>query len=148
MEKQWERGLFRISTDKRLLDLPRIHAFLASDSYWAVGVPVEIVRRAVEHSLTFGIYQGSEQVGFARVITDYATFGYIADVFVLAAWRGQGLGKWLMETILAHPDLQGFRRWVLATRDAHGLYEQVGFKPLHSPTSFMEIRVPNPYQAS
>lgn len=148
MDEGWEWGAFRISTDKHLLDLPRIHAFLATDSYWATGIPLEVVRRAVEGSLTFGVYQGAEQVGFARVITDYATFGYIADVFVLEAWRGQGVGKWLMQVILAHPDLQGFRRWVLATRDAHGLYQQVGFKPLHSPTSFMEIRVTNAYPSS
>ena len=137
MAQEWERGDFTISTDKSRLDLAVIHGFLDS-SYWASGRSVETIRRSIENSVAFGVYKGERQVGFARVITDYATFGWIADVFILEEFQGQGLGKWLTETIIAHPDLQGFRRWVLATKDAHDLYKKVGFAGLRRPERWME----------
>jgi GNAT superfamily N-acetyltransferase len=114
-----------------------IHGFLTR-SYWAAGVPLEVVRRSIENSLPFGVYKGSEQVGFARVISDYATFAYLADVFVLEESQGAGLGKWLVETIAAHTRLQGLRRWMLATKDAHELYRKVGFNDLKQPERWME----------
>src|SRR6266852_8197657 len=121
MTQEWRRGEYIISTDKCRLDLLVVHGFLTA-SYWAAGIPLEVVKKSIEHSLSFGVYKGDKQVGFARVITDYATFAWIADVFILDSFRGQGLGKWLMEAIIEHPELQGFRRWVLATKDAHDLY--------------------------
>jgi GNAT superfamily N-acetyltransferase len=121
-----------------------VHRFLAA-SYWAKGIPPETVQRSIENSLSFGLYRGEEQAGFARVITDKATFAYLCDVFVLEEFRGRGLGKWLIEAVSRHPDLQGLRRWVLATLDAHGLYQQFGFTPLGRPDRFMEIYTPNFY---
>lgn len=139
---------YEISTDPGRLQLDAIHAYLAR-SYWSPGVPREVVERAISHSLCFGLYLGSgEQVGFARVVTDRATFAYLADVYVLEAHRGQGLSKRLVATIQAHPQLQGLRRFMLATADAHGLYAQFGFKPLVAPDRMMEIRDPDPYRAS
>ena len=132
------RGKFEISTDPARLDLDVVHRFLAG-SYWAKGIPREVVERSIAGSLNFGLYEGGVQVGFARIITDRATFAYVCDVFVLDSHRGQGLAKWLMETIRAHPDLQNLRRWVLATRDAHGLYRKVGFRDLQDPARYMEI---------
>src|SRR5690348_5251878 len=126
MTREWRRGEYMISTDKHRVDLAVVHGYLTR-SYWAEGIPREIVRRSIEHSLVFGVYKGDEQVGFARVISDLATFAYLSDVFILEAYRGQGLSVWLMECIAAHPDLQGLRRWTLFTRDAHGLYEKIGF---------------------
>ncbi len=142
MNSHWERGDYTISTDKDRLDLSVIHEFLDS-SYWAAGRSVETIRRSIEHSYPFGIYKRDQQVGFARVITDYATFAWIADVFVLEPHRGQGLSKWLMEVIISHPDLQGFRRWVLATKDAHDLYRKFGFTELTRPERWMERHDPN-----
>jgi GNAT superfamily N-acetyltransferase len=133
---------FEINTDKGRIDFETVHGYLSRSSYWAIGVPAEIVRRSIENSLVFGIYKGSRQVGFARVITDYATFAYLADVFVLEEFRGHGLGKWLVDVIIAHPDLQGLRRWMLATKDAHELYKRVGFTEIKSPEKFMEITRP------
>ncbi|MFN7947334.1 MAG: GNAT family N-acetyltransferase [Blastocatellia bacterium] len=127
-----------ISTDQARLDLAVIHGFL-SRSWWAEGVPVEIIRRAIEHSLCFGVYDGAQQIGFARVISDYATFAYLADVFILEAWRGRGLSKRLMREIMNHPDLQGLRRFALVTKDAHGLYQQFGFTDLAHPDRHLEI---------
>lgn len=118
-----------------------IHGFLKT-SYWAAGIPAEVVRRSVENSLTFGLFAGEVQVGFARVVTDYATFAYLADVFVLEPHRGQGLGKWMIKIMLSHPDLQGLRRWMLATRDAHELYRQYGFADLTDPQTFLEKHSP------
>src|SRR4029453_8039108 len=132
-----KRGDITISTDKSRLDLEVIHNFLTT-SYWATGRSIETIRRSIENSLAYGVYKGDRQVGFARVITDYATFAWIADVFILDSVRGQGLGKWLMEVILGDPELQGFRRWVLATKDAHELYRQFGFIDLHRPERWME----------
>ena len=132
------RGAHTISTDPALLDRPLIHAFL-SRSYWAAGIPRETVDRSIEGALCFGVYEGASQVGFARVITDRATFAYLADVFVLEPHRGRGLAVWLMEAIRSHPDLQGLRRWILMTRDAHGLYEKSGFRTIEDPRRCMEI---------
>ena len=143
MIESWERGEYLITTDRSCLDVPLIHSFLSEESYWAVGRSVEVVKRTIDNSLCFGVYKENEQVGFARVVTDFATFAWLADVFVVPAHRGQGLAKWLMEVILAHPDLQGFRRWVLATKDAQSLYAQFGFIPLHRPERWMERPDPN-----
>ena len=131
------RGAYTISTDPDRLDRKVIHEFLAS-SYWARGIPRSVVDRSIDNSLTFGVYEGTTLVGFARAITDRATFAYLSDVFILDAHRGRGLGKWLMDVIRSHPDLQDLRRWTLATRDAHGLYRQFGFTPLAHPDRFME----------
>lgn len=133
-----------IDTDKGRLDVPLIHGFLTS-SYWAKGIPIDVVRRSIEGSLCFGIYEAGQQVGFARVVSDYATFAYLADVFVLESHRGRGFSKRLMAAVVAHPQLQHLRRWLLATLDAHGLYEQFGFRPLAIPDRFMEIHDPDVY---
>ena len=132
---------YDISTDPSRLQLDTIHAYLTR-SYWSPGVPKDVVARGIANSLCFGIYQGEAQLGFARVITDKASFAYLADVYVLEEHRGQGLSKRLLEQILAHPDLQGLRRVLLATADAHGLYAQFGFKALAAPDRMMEIRNP------
>jgi GNAT superfamily N-acetyltransferase len=145
MTHQWQRGEFQISTDRNRLDLPAVHRFLTS-SYWAAGIPFEVVQRSIEHSLPFGLYAGDRQIGFARVVTDYATYGYLADVFILEPFRGRGLGHWLVESIAAHPDLQGLRRWMLATRDAQRLYASVGFSPLKTPERWMERHFPDVYR--
>lgn len=133
---------FSISNDKTLLDIDTIHHYLAHESYWGKGMPLEKLRKAINGSLCFGIYSNGKQAGFARVISDMATFAYICDVFILDEYRGQGLSKWLMETIMAHPNLQGLRRWSLATADAHGLYQQFGFTPVSKPHIWMEIYSP------
>ena len=135
---EWRREVYCISTDPDRLDLSVIHGFLR-DSYWAQGIPREIVDRAIQNSLPFGLYDSDSLVGFARVITDFATFAYVADVFVLPSHRGRGLAVWLMEVIRAHPRLQGLRRWLLATRDAHGLYRKTGFAEPTDPKRYMEI---------
>jgi GNAT superfamily N-acetyltransferase len=118
---------FLITTDKALLDVDVIHSYLSKESYWAMNVPREVVERSIAGSECFGIYHEQQQIAFARVITDKATFAYLADVFILDTFRGQGLSKWLLEVIHAHPELQGLRRWMLGTRDAHTLYEQFGW---------------------
>jgi N-acetylglutamate synthase-like GNAT family acetyltransferase len=135
----WRRGRYVVSTDPASLDLDVIHGFLTA-SYWAAGISRERVQRSIEGSMPFGIYEDGRQVGFARVISDLTTFAYLADVFVVPEARGQGLSVWLMECIVAHPDLQGLRRWFLATRDAHGLYAKFGFGPLVNPERMMEYR--------
>ncbi len=127
---------FTISTDPARLNIDSICDFL-SRSYWAKGRPREKIERSLANSLVFGLYDGDKQIGLARVVTDYATFAWLCDVFIDDSYRGKGLGKWLMETILSHPDLQGLRRWLLATRDAHGLYSQFGWKPLEKPERWM-----------
>ena len=137
MVHEWRRGEYLISTDKNWLDLTLIHSFLTT-SYWAAGIPLEVVRRSIEHSLSFGLYKEDQQIGYARVITDYATFAYLGDVFILEPFRGQGLSKWLMEVVVTHPDLQGFRRWILLTKDAHGLYKKVDFTGVATPERYME----------
>ena len=142
---EWRRGEYLITTDPARVDLAVVHGFLTT-CYWAQGIPLETVRRSIENSLNFSVYHGESQVGFARVITDYATFAYLGDVFVLEAHRGRGLSKWLMGLVVAHPDLQGFRRWVLLTRDAHGLYQQFGFQAIAAPERYMERRDPEVYR--
>jgi GNAT superfamily N-acetyltransferase len=145
MEQTWERGEYAISTERGRLDMDVIYSFL-SNSYWAAGIPRATVERSLEHSLPFGVYHGTRQVGFARVISDYTTFAYISDVFIIEAYRGQGLSKWLMEMVVEHPELQGLRRWMLLTRDAHGLYQKVGFTPARTPERLMERYVADMYQ--
>lgn len=146
-----EKDGFIISTDKLKLDILSIHQYLSKEAYWCKHVSLEIVKMSIENSVCFGIYHNNSQnlpavrqalptgrqVGFARVITDKATFGYLADVFIINEFRGQGLSKWMMQCILSHPELQGFRSWLLGTKDAHGLYSQFGFKPLEHPERFM-----------
>lgn len=138
MNREWRHGEYLISTDRDRLDFATIHDFLSRHSYWAKGRSLEVVKRSIVNSLPFGLFKDNQQIGFARVVTDYATFAWLADVFVLDEFRGRGLGKWLMEVILAHPDLQGFRRWVLSTKDAHSLYRNFGFNELKRPERWME----------
>ena len=140
--QSWTRGDYEVSTDPARVDLDLTHKFLSEDAYWSPGVSREIVERAIGNSLVFGLYKDGAQVGFTRVVTDRATFAWICDVFVLPEHRGHGLGKWLMECVTAHPEMQNLRRWMLATRDAHGLYEQFGFTALEDPTRFMIRRRP------
>ena len=140
---------FTISTDPALLDIHCIHQYLATESYWAAGIPITTVEKSIAHSLCFGMYTAGKQIGFARLVTDRATFAYLADVFILPAYRGKGLSKWLMETIQAHPELQQLRRWMLGTRDAHGLYEQFGWKQMDEAARqrFMQRHLPDVYQS-
>lgn len=141
----WASGEFTIDTDNARLDVDAVQAFLENDSYWAQTRTRDQTETAIANSICFGLYCGERQIGFARVVSDRATFGYIGDVYVLDEFRGQGLSKWLMETIISHPDLQGLRRWVLATRDAHGLYEKYGFHELVHPERWMERPAPDAY---
>ena len=140
----WVRDTFTVTCDPAKLDLAVIAGFLAS-SYWARGIPADIVDKSLENSLCFAVLDGERQIGFARVISDRATIALLNDVFILPEYRGRGLAKWLMECVVSHPDLQGLRRWVLATRDAHGLYKQFGFAPLKRPEVFMERHDPDVY---
>jgi GNAT superfamily N-acetyltransferase len=135
---------YEIDTDKSRLDIAVIHRFLR-DTHWAKGIPLPVLERAIANAIAFGLYRGERQIGFARVVTDYATFAYLADVFVLPDERGLGLGAWLVRAILAHPDLQGMRRWLLGTRDAHGLYRRSGFTDPPAPFSFLERLDPEVY---
>ncbi|WP_260260312.1 GNAT family N-acetyltransferase [Vibrio intestinalis] len=136
---------YSISDDADRIDFDTVHQFL-SNSYWAKGIPAQTLRRGLSHSLCFGVYENhTNQVGFARVISDFATYAYILDVFILEPHRGQGVGKDLIATILKHPDLQGIRRISLGTKDAHGLYAQYGFKPIDSPENVMQIWQPDLY---
>lgn len=139
LEQQWQQDPYTISTDPQRLDIDLIHDFLAHEAYWSQGRTPEVTRKALEHSLCFGLYDPQGQVGFGRVLTDYATFAYLLDIFVLAPHRGRGLGKWLVGCILAHPALCAVERWLLRTRDAHGLYAHFGFAPLNRPEATMEL---------
>jgi GNAT superfamily N-acetyltransferase len=139
------RGEYEISADRQRIDVGTVHAFLAQ-SYWAPGIPRSIVERSIANSLCFGVYHRAAQVGFARVVTDKATFAYLADVFILEPHRGKGLAKWLIEFVMAHEDLQGLRRFMLGTRDAHGLYERFGFAVLANPSRMMDILKADPYR--
>jgi len=138
------RGPFLVSDDRARLDLPVIHGFLRT-AYWSIGVPAGVVKRAIEGSLCFGLFEHDRQVGFARAITDRATYAYLADVFVLPSHRDRGLGRWLVECVMAHPDLQGLRRFSLVTRDAHELYRPFGFEALANPDRYMERFAPDAY---
>ncbi|MCA1623085.1 MAG: GNAT family N-acetyltransferase [Acidobacteria bacterium] len=145
MQNEWQRGEYTVSTDRNLLQIEVIHKFLSEESYWAKERTKEQTITAIKNSLPFGIYKGENQIGFARVVSDFATFAYLGDVFILQDFRGLGLSKWLMEVMLAHPELQNFRRWILATRDAHSLYEKFGFTELKFPERWMEKTAPNAY---
>jgi len=134
----WQKDGFLISTNKSRLQIDEIFDYL-SCSYWAKGRSRNVIERAVQNSLCFGLFQEGRQIGLARVVTDYATFAYLCDVYVLEEFQGKGLGKWLMSVVKSHPDLQGLRRWALVTRDAHGLYRQFGFAELQAPERWMEI---------
>ena len=130
---------FCISTDKSNLDIPAIHHFLSTEAYWSLGIPFETVKKSIDHSLNFGLYHNEKQIGFARIISDFSTIAYLGDVYVLPEFRGRGLSKWLMETITSFPELQGLRRWILLTGDAHGLYKQFGWKDISNPERWMEL---------
>ena len=143
---EYRRGEFMISTSGERLNLDVIYEFLIN-CYWAKGISREVVERSIAHSLCFGIYDGAAaQVGFARVVSDFSTVAYLGDVFVLESHRGRGLSKWLMECVVQHPALQNLRRWILLTRDAHGLYSQFGFTPVKVPERYMELHRPNVYE--
>lgn len=141
----WHKDAFTISTDKTKLDTDFIQQSLAG-TYWAEDIPKSIVEKSIEHSLCFGIYEGEKQIGIARMITDKATFAYLCDVFIDEHYRGHGLGKWMMNVIMDHPDLQGLRRFLLATKDAHTLYRKYGFSELTAPERWMEIAHPGIYK--
>lgn len=138
--------MIEIITDRARLDVDFIHRWLSEVAYWSLGIPRELVERAIANSLCFGAFEDGRQIGFARVITDYATFGYIADVFVIESHRGRGAGSLLMRAIRTHPELRRLRRWLLVTRDAHFLYARHGFTPLASPDRLMEVTVKDPYR--
>jgi GNAT superfamily N-acetyltransferase len=144
MHYERRKGGFDVSTDPGRLDVAAVHAFL-TQAYWSVGIPRDLVERALANSLCFGLYAADGQVGLARVISDRATFAYLCDVYVLPEWRGRGLGRWLMECVMGHPDLAGLRRFILVTRDAHDLYRPFGFGEPARPEGYMEIAPPNPY---
>jgi len=141
---EWRRSPYVISTDIEKIDVDVVHGFLSS-AYWSRGVPRSIIQQAMHGSLCFGVYRDDQQVGFARVVSDQATFAWLADVFVLPTEQGAGLGTWLMEVVMSHPDLQGLRRWMLATQDAHELYRRFGFTDLVQPERYMEIVKPDLY---
>ena len=145
MFETFQRGEYSVSTDSSRLNLDAIHAYLVR-AYWCEGIPRQTLERAIANSLCFGLFHGIEQVGLARVITDSATYAYLCDVYVLEGHRGKGLAKWLMECVMTHPALQNLRRFSLATRDAHGLYRQFGFRQLSKPESKMEILRPDVYR--
>ncbi len=136
---------YYISTERTKLDMDLIHRYLSTESYWCKGISFEIVQRAADNSLNFGVFYGDEQVGYARVVSDMATVAYLGDVFVVGAHRGKGLSKMLMRAIMQYPGLQGLRRWILLTRDAHELYQQYGWKPIASPDRWMEVHDPHVY---
>lgn len=142
---EWTKDDYTITTDKDRIDIPYVHGIL-SHMYWSEGIPLEVVERSIEGSLCFAVFHKEQQVGFARVITDEATFGYLADVFMDEAHRGRGLSKWLMECIMGYPSLQGLRRFMLATRDAHSLYSQFGFGPITHVDRWMQIHKPDIYK--
>lgn len=137
-ESEFTRGDYTISTDKARLDVPLVHHYLSERAYWALGRSLSIVRLSIENSLCYGVYAGSKQAGFARVVTDTATFAWLCDVFILEEYRGRGLGKWLVECIVSNPELSKLRLFILATRDAHSLYRQYGkFEPLQEPQRWL-----------
>jgi GNAT superfamily N-acetyltransferase len=142
---EWKSGEFEVSTNRDRLNIQFVHDFLALESEWARGIGREIVERSIEHSLCFGVFHRNRQVGFAHVITNCATIAYLGDVFVLKDYRSLGLAKWLMECVVAHPALQGLRRWILVTADAHDLYRKYGFTSLARPERFMELHDPDIY---
>jgi GNAT superfamily N-acetyltransferase len=148
MQTQQLPADYEISTDPHRLDVEVIHKFLAEESYWSPGIPRSVVERGIENSLCFGVYHRAAQIGFARIVTDKSTFALLADVFILKAHRGKGLSKGLMRCVVEHEDLQGLRRFLLLTSDAHGLYRQFGFKELGNPSRFMEVLRQDMYRAA
>ena len=136
---------FCISTSKEKLDLDAIHEFLSTKAYWCLDIPKETVANAIQHSFCFGVYDNQKQIGFARIITDFSTIAYLGDVYILEAYRGLGLSKWLMETVMEHPKLQGLRRWILLTGDAHELYRKFGWTDIADATKWMELHNKNVY---
>ena len=147
MHNEWKRNQLLVSTDPARLDVESVHAFL-SRAYWCMGIPRETVARALHHSLCFGLYDDNAQVGLARVVTDHATFAYLCDVYVLESHRGRGLGKWLIDCVMAHTSTLGLRRFNLATQDAHKLYARHGFKPIAHPEVWMELHKPDIYKTA
>lgn len=145
MSVEHQRNGFLISTDKSKLDIAAIHDYLSRESYWAQNIPLNVVQKSIHNSLCFGVYNREKQVGFARVVSDLATFAWIGDVFIIETHRGKGLSKWLMECIMSHPDLASLRRWMLATRDAQELYRKFGFQTVTNPENYMVIRNPDIY---
>jgi GNAT superfamily N-acetyltransferase len=143
----WSRDDYCVSDDPSRLDRAMIQRFIGEESYWAKGIPEGTMRKAIDNSLCLGLYHGESQVGFARVVTDRATFAYLCDVFVVEGHRSGGLGKWLVSCVLAHPELHGLRRFSLMTRDAQDLYRRFGFAPMQDPTHYLEIRRPDVYRA-
>lgn len=147
MHHQWIRSPYLISTDPARLDLDAIHGYLSRESYWARNIPRELVEKAIRNARCYGIYEGDKLAGFGRLITDYATFAYVGDIFVLDAWRGRGLSKWLVECMLSDPEVQGLRNWTLYTKDAQDLYARYGFRNPEDPSTVMTIKKKNPYGA-
>lgn len=147
MPNEWKRDNLLVSTEQAKLDVDAVHAYLAR-AYWCIGMPRSTVERALRHSLCFGLYDGPAQVGLARVVTDQATFAYLCDVYVLESHRGRGLGKWLIECVMAHTATFGLRRFNLATQDAHTLYARHGFKPIAHPEVWMELHKPDIYRTA
>jgi GNAT superfamily N-acetyltransferase len=143
---EYQNGDYSITTDRNKLDLPVIHDMLSNQAYWSKGISIDIVKKSIDNSLNFGLFHRDQQVGFARVISDYATIAYLGDVFIYPEHRGKGLSKWMMDIIMTYPDLQGLRRWILLTSDAHGLYEQYGWKRPAKPELYMELHDPNVYR--
>ncbi|MBY5993266.1 GNAT family N-acetyltransferase [Ferrimonas balearica] len=144
--REWCRGSYRISTDPQRLDRDAIHRFLSQEAYWCLGIPRRTLDTALDHSLCFGLYQDQHQVGFARLITDHATFAYLADVYLLPAHRGQGLARWLIQCVLAYPGVASLRRLLLVTKDAHGLYRPHGFAPPAQPAHLLTRHRPDAYR--
>lgn len=140
------KGDYVITTDKAKLNIEFIHHFLSTEAYWSKNIPLATVQRAIAHSLNFGVFHHDSQVGYARIISDFATVCYLGDVFIIPEHRGKGLSKWMMEQVMAHPDLRGLRRWILLTRDAHELYRQFGWESIAHPDRWMEIHDPSVYQ--
>lgn len=136
---------YHICTNPEQLQVEVIHHFLSTQSYWSLNIPLEKVKKAIQHSLNFGVYFQQQQVGYARIISDYTAIAYLGDVFILPEHRGKGLSKWLMQTIMEYPDLQGLRRWILLTQDAHNLYKQFGWKEIAIPERWMECHNPQVY---
>lgn len=144
---EFEKDGYSISTDNAKLDIGVIHHYLSAESYWAKNIPLEVMKRSIDNSLCFGLYHQHTQIGFARLVTDKATFAYLADVFIIESFRGNGLSKWLVQTIKAYPEVQGLRRWMLGTKDAHGLYAQFGWTPIPEEmiSRFMQLHNPDVY---
>ncbi len=147
---QWKKETFILSTDKTLLQIDRIHRFLSQEAYWSFNIPLDVLKKSIENSLCFGLYSQSEnealQIGYARIISDFATFAWLCDVYVEKDWRGKSLSKWIMECLVSHPDMKGLRRFCLATKDAHSLYSKYGFEITKTPENWMEIKDNNIYK--